>query len=103
MILKKAFFTSLISPMRAEGFSLDAVKDTFRREDAEVVDMFQLVCLDGKPGLRIQPNVAVRVHCVEDIFHQTSGFEKKFQKDTPTIGAPLETSSAKKIGILSTC
>jgi hypothetical protein len=42
--------------------------------------------LDAKPGYRIQPGVAVRIERVEEIFHQTSGFELKYQKDTPTMG-----------------
>jgi hypothetical protein len=87
--LKVALFDSLRQQLFGYGFTLKSTKESFLRQREGVIDIFQLVCLDGKPGYRIQPNVAVRVERVEDIFHQTSGFERKYQSDTPTMGAPV--------------
>jgi len=87
--LKPAVFNCLCPELAKHGFSLKAAKDSFVRRHGEVTDMFQLVCLDGKPGYRIQPNVGVRIERVEEIFHQTSGFEPKHQKNTATMGSSV--------------
>ena len=93
--LKAAFFTAVTPSLEEKGFRLRAAKDTFRRSHDGVVDMFQIVCLDGKPGIRIQPNVAVRVDQAEEIFHKTSGFNEKEQEDTPTIGGSIGNITGK--------
>jgi hypothetical protein len=84
--LKASLFNLLSPELTNQGFSLKRAKDTFVRRRGDLTDMFQLVCLDEKPGYRVQPNVAVRLERVESIFHLTSGFEAKYQKDTPTMG-----------------
>lgn len=84
--LKVAIFTALTPELKRYGFSLKPAKDRFVRRRGGVTDLFQLVCLDAKPGYRIQPNVGVRIEQVEEIFHQTSGFESKHQRETPTFG-----------------
>jgi hypothetical protein len=84
--LKKAVLSSLSPELVKCGFSFKLKNNLFIRRRGEVTDQFQLVWLDAKPGYRIQPNVGVRIEQVEDIFHQTSGFESKYQKDTPTMG-----------------
>lgn len=88
--LKIAVFDSLRSQLSGYGFVLKPAKDSFVRQHEGIVDVFQLVCLEGKPGLRIQPNVAVRVEEIETIFHQTSGFDQEFQGNTPTIGGAIK-------------
>jgi hypothetical protein len=85
--LKTALFESVHAAFKSSGFTFHASSDAFRRRHHGTVDIFQLVCLDGKPGWRVQPNVGVRVNRVEEIFHQKSGFEEKCQKGTPTIGS----------------
>jgi hypothetical protein len=84
--LKAAIFADLSPELAKYDFSFKPAQDRFIRRRGQVTDLFQLVCLDGKPGLRIQPNVGVRIERIENIFHQTSGFEPKYQKDTPTMG-----------------
>jgi hypothetical protein len=84
--LKAVIFATTSPELMKSGFSLKLAKDRFVRKRGEVTDLFQLVCLDGRPGYRIQPNVGVRIERVENIFHQTSGFESKYQKDTLTTG-----------------
>jgi hypothetical protein len=87
--LKGLLLESLQKSLSDDGFILKAPKDSFIRRRGGVTDIFQMVCLDGNPGLRIQPNVAVRIERVEDIFHQTSGFAARDQKDTPTLGGAI--------------
>ena len=92
--LKAALFAALTVEMKMRGFSLRSGQDRFVRRRGQVTDLFQLVCLDGKPGYRIQPNVGVSIAQVEDILRQTSGLESTNQKDPPTMGS--------SIGILQT-
>jgi hypothetical protein len=87
--LKAALFATLREQLSGEGFTLKPARNTFVRVHEGRSDFFQLVCLDAKPGWRIQPNVGIRIERVEDIFHKTSGFEAKYQGDTPTIGAAV--------------
>jgi hypothetical protein len=84
--LKIALFESVRKRVLADGFELNAEGDNFVRRHDGITDIFQLTCLDAKPGYRVQPGMAVRVDQIEDIFHQTSGFEFKYQKGTPTMG-----------------
>jgi hypothetical protein len=92
--LKRALFEAVGSHVRAHGFEARLTKDRFVRLRDGRTDIYQLVCLDGKPGWRIQPNVGVRIERVEEIFHQTSEFEPKYQGDTPTIGGSVGAITA---------
>jgi hypothetical protein len=92
--LKRSLFELLATPLAIDGFKLKASKNCFRRKRNGVTDMFQVICLDGKPGWRIHPEVGMRIERVEEIFHQTSGFELKYQKDTPTIGGGVGNLTA---------
>jgi hypothetical protein len=87
--LKVRLFESVRRQLIGHGFVLNAVRDNFVRRHDGITDIFQLTCLDAKPGYRILPGVAVRIERVENIFHETSGFERKYQKDTPTMGTRM--------------
>lgn len=87
--LRRAIFESIAAPLKRDGFELKVSKNTFIRKQDDGLDIFMLVCRDGKPGLRVQPEMGRRIHHVEQIFHKTSGFEPKFQKDTPTVGGAV--------------
>lgn len=98
--LKKAVVDALEPRLRERGFSLRKSKTWFVRRRGDATDKFQLVCLDAKPGLRLQPNVGMRIESVENIFHRTSRWEPEYQKDTPTLGAPI---GALRGGTNSSC
>lgn len=87
--IKEMLLELLVPQLSEHGFKRQGSRESFLRQHADRVDVFQLVFLDGKPGWRIQPNAGVRFDSVENIFHQVSGFEPKYQKDTVTVGAPL--------------
>ena len=89
--LKQALFQAVAERLAPDGFELDAAKDNLARRRNGITDIFQLTCVDGKPGYRIQPGVAVRIERVEEIFHQTAGYERKYQKDTPTMGTRVSS------------
>jgi hypothetical protein len=87
--LRKAIFDAVESRLSSSGFELKRTKDSFQRSRDGITDLFQLVCLNDVPGYRVQPNVGIRIEIVEQIFHKTSGWDPKSQKDTPTIGAGI--------------
>jgi hypothetical protein len=70
--LKGVLIEAVRQQMVSVGFKLKAAKDKFIRRHNGITDQFQIVCLDAKPGYRIQPQVGVRVDRIEQIFHQTS-------------------------------
>lgn len=54
-----------------------------------VTDFFYPLMLNGEHGTRISPQVGMRHEAVERIFHLTSGFERKYQAGTPTLGSDV--------------
>lgn len=88
--LKEALYNTLSPVMLGNGFKLRSRQDAYVREHEGRADIFQLVFLEHDSGWRVRPHVGVRYEQVENIFHQTSGFEQKYQKGTSTVGAPVE-------------
>ncbi len=84
--LKKLLLATVGDGLDAAEYQLKLMKDSFIRKHEATSWIYQLVFLENGIGWRIQPSVGVRIERVEEIFHQTSGFEAKYQKDTPTIG-----------------
>jgi hypothetical protein len=89
--LKAALFESVRRQLVGKGFELKAAKDKFIRRRDGMTDHFQLVFKDAKRGYRIQPDIGMRIDIVEEIFHQTSGFEMRYQGNTSTMGAAVGT------------
>lgn len=89
--LKAALFGSVGKRLAEFGFEPKLARDGFIRVHDGVADQFQLACKDAKTGYRIQPSVGVRIERVEQIFHQTSGFERKFHDNTSTMGTSVGT------------
>jgi hypothetical protein len=84
--LKSELISSLSPLLAQDDFKFNPKNDRFIRIRGDISDSFLLVSRDGKPGIRIQPSVGIRFEQVEKIFHKTSGFESKYQNDTPTMG-----------------
>lgn len=90
--LEADVMNSVGAELSRHGFSKD--KGMFIRWHGKMrCDRFTLVFKDAVLGNElaksIEPHVGVRFERVEDIFHQTSGFEPKYQKRTPTIGTSI--------------
>jgi hypothetical protein len=92
--LKAQLFEALRLKLQGYDFVLDLKHHKFLRKRGDVTDHFRLPCKDASPGYRVQPSIGVRLNRVEEIFHQTSGFDRKDQANTSTWG----TSAAKLIG-----
>ena len=86
---------SLEADLKVHGFTLKLAREVFLRKWADRTDRFRLVFLDGKPGYDVQIDIAVRFERVEEIFHRSSGFPAKSQKNTPTVVANVGELMAK--------
>jgi hypothetical protein len=75
--------------LKPHGFKLLKAKKRFVRITDGRTETFILVILVDKVGYRVCPCVGVRFERVEEIFHRTSGFEPKYQKDTSTVGIDM--------------
>ena len=84
--LKKLLLVAVGDELSASGYQPKPAKHGFVRKQEAAVWIYQLVFLENGIGWRIQPSVGIRIERVEEIFHRTSGFEIKYQKDTLTIG-----------------
>ncbi|WP_194973046.1 hypothetical protein [Aquiflexum lacus] len=51
---------------------------------------YSLLFLIRDEGWEINPTISLRINLVEEIYHTVSGFEKKYQKGTPTLGTSVE-------------
>jgi hypothetical protein len=87
--LRAGLLRSLGADLKVHGFTLKLSKDVLVRKWDDRTDRFRLVFLDGKPGYDVQIDVAIRFERVEEIFHRSSGYPPKSQKDTPTIAATV--------------
>jgi len=82
--LKYQLFDAIHEKLSRHQFKLIASKGLLiRRRDAGVSDFFQLVCPLGYPGWLVIPSFGIRIERVEEIFHQISGFEPKYQIRQP--------------------
>ena len=84
--LKNLLMNSISHQLEGLAFKAKLSRDSVVRQLDDIRHIYQFAFIESSVGWRIQPGVAVRFDHVEDIFHQTSGFDPKYQKDTPTIG-----------------
>lgn len=88
--LKQALLAAMQPSMERHDFKLTKSKEWFVRKRERIKDFF-LLDFAQYDQLQVQPTVRLRLDAVEDIFHRTSGFEKKYQGDTPTLAVTLQT------------
>jgi hypothetical protein len=87
--LKTALLLGLRPRLDRSGFKMQKAKEQFVRS-VDVGRFYFLLDFAEYQALHVQPTVRVRVDAVEEVFHRTSGFEKKYQPDTPTIAVTLQ-------------
>ncbi len=90
--LKNRLLNELATLLEPHGFVLVRRMDWFIRKGATSL-IYQLAFYGGyskDAGYTIAPAVALRIEEVEKIFHKVSGFEPKYQKDTPTINPTIK-------------
>ena len=89
-LLKNAILNGLEEKLAIYGFKMNKSLPGFRKKTIYGWQDFHLVFLVREKGWEIKLGLLVRFNIVEDIYHQISGFEKKYQKGTHTIGVPVE-------------
>lgn len=90
--LKNTLLDELAILLKPYDFVLVRRMDWFIRKGTPSL-IYQLAFYDGyskNKGYTIAPALAVRIEEVEKIFHKVSGFEPKYQKDTPTINPTIK-------------
>jgi hypothetical protein len=82
----------LSEKLKEVGFKYIKAKSAFVRKVSFGEQWYTLTFLtySGQDGFEINPGHHVRCEKVEAFFHETSGFSKKDQKGTTTIGCSLE-------------
>jgi hypothetical protein len=86
-LLTKALFEAVGQALAREGFVFRATAHKFIRRHGGVTDQYHLACTNERSGYYVNPTVGVRIERVEEIFHQSSGFDPKYRGDTATMGA----------------
>lgn len=88
--LKNAILSGLESKLTVYGFKLNKFFPGFKKKTVFGWQYFHLIFLVRDEGWEINTGLLVRFNIVEDIYHQISHFEKKYQKGTHTIGTTIE-------------
>lgn len=87
--LKTALLSALQPKLEKRGFKLQKGKERFARRVADGTWWFVLD-FTVYESLHVKPAMGLRVDAVEDRFHQTSGFERQYQADTPTLSLSVQ-------------
>lgn len=96
-VLKTELLTALKPRMAVHGFKLQKGKERFARREP-LGSWWFVLDFTVYEHLRVKPAMALRVDEVEDIFHRTSGFEARYQADTPTLSLSLQSLAGTASG-----
>ncbi len=88
--LKQQVLNSLDEKLKIFGFKSKKSDDSFVQNTEFGRNMFSVTFLKKGTGWNIRPGLLIRFDIVENLFHQISDFEKKYQKGTPTMGTSIE-------------
>ncbi|MHC5355040.1 hypothetical protein ACYSNX_12930 [Myroides sp. LJL115] len=102
--LKNEVLVRLGDKINSFGFKLSKSACEFTKKTDFGWNKYQIVFLLRDDGWELKPSLLVRFNVVENLFHQISDFDKKYQKGTPTIGTSIEdldnsSMASKKIGL----
>ncbi|WP_156305427.1 hypothetical protein [Sphingobacterium endophyticum] len=89
--LKNEVLTRIDKKLNAFGYNLSKSACDFTKKTDFGWNKYQIVFLIREDGWELKPSLLVRFDVVENLFHQISGFDKKYQKGTPTIGTSIES------------
>ena len=88
---KGAILSALTPELASRGFAFNPALEQFARKVKKGVTHFYYVLItESEPFVRLDAHIALRLDLVESIFHKTSGYEKKYQSRTPTMGGALD-------------
>lgn len=88
--LRNEVLVRLDKKLNSFGYKLSKSACEFTKKTDFGWNKYQIVFLIRDDGWELKPNLLVRFDIVENLFHQISGFDKKYQKGTPTIGISIE-------------
>lgn len=89
-LLKEKFIEALSKLQYEDGFIFKKTKDALYQKSKHGWCRFSIILLNKNEGFEINTSVGIRINLVEDIYHTKSGFEKKYQNETSTIGCFVE-------------
>jgi len=87
---KNLFILELEVKLQKFDFKYFKKFNGFIRKEKEGWKLYQILFIKRGNEYELKPTVLIRRNEVENIYHKISGFEKKYQNGTPTIGIPLE-------------
>lgn len=88
--LRSSILESVTPALIQQGFKLNKQALRFTRvAESGAKQYYLLLIKDSAPYIQVNVHLATRLDIVEDIFHRTSGFEKKYQAGTYTMGGAL--------------
>jgi len=88
--LKNEVLARVDEKLNPFGYKLSKSACEFTKKTDFGWNKYQIVFLIRDNGWEIKPSLLVRFDVVENLFHQISDFDKKYQKGTPTIGTSIE-------------
>lgn len=88
--LKNEVLLRLSEKINSFGFKLSKSACEFTKKTDFGWNKYQIVFLLRDNGWELKPSLLVRFDVVENVFHQISDFDRKYQKGTPTIGTSIE-------------
>lgn len=92
--LKSELLKALDPMLKDFGFKVNKASGEFTKKNKDGWYKYQIVFLKTNGGWELKPSLLLRIDVVENIFHETSGFEEKYKKGTPTIGTTIEDYQA---------
>lgn len=88
---KEAVNSALAAVLVHRGFKAQRSRDRFiRKSSRDLTHRLDLIFNREQNLIRLHVHISVRVNPIEDIFHRSSGYEKKYQNDTPTMGGAVD-------------
>jgi hypothetical protein len=89
--VKAAILSALTPELTRSGFSYRPSSERFVRKAGKgIAHYYHVLITESEPFVRGDVHIASRLDVVEDIFHRTSGYERRYQSPTPTMGGALD-------------
>ncbi|MCF2490773.1 hypothetical protein [Dyadobacter sp. CY347] len=88
--LRYEVLNSLSVKLSSFGYKTSKANFEFIKKTNFGWNKYQLVFLIRDDGWEIKSSLLIRFDTIENLFHQISDFEKKYQKGTPTVGTSIE-------------
>ena len=79
--LKHEVLDCLAEKLSSSGYKLSKTACEFNKKTDFGWEKYQIVFLNRDNGWELKPSLLVRFNEVENLFHQISGFDKKYQKE----------------------